>query len=172
MEIHLDAITAATSELTLEATPEELDLRLDLASLRGNVVYKLTARRVEDEVFLDGTLNFQTNFACARCLEEFVQAYQLPLHLVIQLVTDESIIHEEAEETEGFVVCPESLSTFCLDQQVRDSIALEVPMKPLCRGDCRGLCTHCGANLNEGDCGCKRAETDPRWDGLRKLSNN
>jgi uncharacterized protein len=172
MEIQLDAITAVTSELTLKATPAELDLRLDLATLGTDVVYNLTARRVEDEVFLDGALSFSMNLTCARCLEEFSHSYKMPMRLVIQLVADDSIARDGEGDTEGFVIFPEAQNTYSLDQQVRDLIALEMPMKPLCRSDCRGLCPQCGANINETACDCKPAGPDPRWDGLRKLSNN
>jgi uncharacterized protein len=172
MEIQLDTITAATSELTLKATPEQLNLNLDLATLGSDVVYNLTTRRIEDEVFLDGTLTFTMNLTCARCVDEFATPFRLPLRLAIQLVVDESLVREEDANSEEFVVFPEAKKAFSLDQQVRDLIAVELPMKPLCRIDCRGLCPQCGANLNESPCGCKTGGTDPRWDGLRKLSNN
>ena len=51
---------------------------------------------------------------------------------------------------------------------VRDAIVLELPMAPLCREDCAGLCPQCGANRNEGDCGCV-APRDPRWANLDVL---
>jgi uncharacterized protein len=51
---------------------------------------------------------------------------------------------------------------------VRDAIVLELPMAPLCRDDCAGLCPVCGANRNEGDCGCV-APRDPRWANLDVL---
>lgn len=172
MEIQLDTITVATSELTLKATPEELDLKLDLAALGTDVVYNLTARRIEDEVFLDGTLSYSMQLTCARCLEEYAQPYRSPMRLVIQLVADKSAVDVEDGDTEGFVIFPEAQADFSLDQHVRDMIALELPMKPLCRDDCRGLCPQCGANLNETGCDCRSGGTDPRWDGLRKLSNN
>jgi uncharacterized protein len=50
----------------------------------------------------------------------------------------------------------------------RDAIVLELPMAPLCRPDCAGLCPRCGANRNEGDCGCV-APRDPRWANLDVL---
>ena len=168
MEIMLDTITAISKELSLFCTPEELDLKLDLATLPSNVDYVLTARRVEDEVFLDGTLNFVIHFTCARCLEEFDASYHLPLNLVIQLVSDEAIKTEE-EDRDQFVVFPGSKKVYNLDQHVRDLITLELPMKPLCRPECAGLCPKCGANLNESACQCNLKESDPRWEALRKL---
>lgn len=52
---------------------------------------------------------------------------------------------------------------------VRDAILLELPIAPLCRADCRGLCPICGAVLDEGDCGCPTREGDPRWAALDVL---
>jgi len=51
---------------------------------------------------------------------------------------------------------------------VRDAIVLELPMAPLCREDCAGLCPQCGADRNEGECGCV-APADPRWANLDVL---
>jgi uncharacterized protein len=58
--------------------------------------------------------------------------------------------------------------TIDLGPLVRDAIVLELPMAPLCRDDCAGLCPQCGANRNEGDCGCV-APRDPRWANLDAL---
>lgn len=52
---------------------------------------------------------------------------------------------------------------------VEERIQMAVPMKPLCREDCRGLCPHCGADLNQGNCGCRAETLDPRWEALQKL---
>jgi uncharacterized protein len=54
---------------------------------------------------------------------------------------------------------------------VRELALLDVPMRPLCRPDCQGLCMNCGQNLNEGDCGCEEEEIDPRLEALRKFLN-
>jgi uncharacterized protein len=47
-----------------------------------------------------------------------------------------------------------------------------MPMKPLCKEDCAGLCTVCGKDLNQGKCVCTQEETDPRWAELLKLKNS
>jgi uncharacterized protein len=52
---------------------------------------------------------------------------------------------------------------------VRESLLLALPMKVLCSEDCKGLCPHCGANLNEESCDCVAETIDPRWAELRKL---
>ncbi|MHB8669737.1 MAG: YceD family protein, partial [Acidimicrobiales bacterium] len=53
-----------------------------------------------------------------------------------------------------------------LEPLVRDALLLELPLAPLCRKDCRGLCPTCGADLNEGACACVPDDRDPRWAAL------
>ncbi|HUO47444.1 MAG TPA: DUF177 domain-containing protein [Acidimicrobiales bacterium] len=55
-----------------------------------------------------------------------------------------------------------------LEPLVRDAVLLELPVTSLCRPDCRGLCPACGADWNEGPCGCE-APADPRWAALDVL---
>jgi uncharacterized protein len=55
-----------------------------------------------------------------------------------------------------------------LEPMAREQCVLGLPLRPLCRPECRGLCTRCGANLNEGSCGCP-PERDPRWSALDSL---
>jgi uncharacterized protein len=52
---------------------------------------------------------------------------------------------------------------------VREQIVLALPGYPVCGEGCKGLCSVCGANLNERDCGCDRHVPDPRWAGLKNL---
>lgn len=54
----------------------------------------------------------------------------------------------------------------------RDAILLELPQAPLCRPDCAGICPTCGAELNEGPCGCEPAGGDPRWAALDELRHD
>jgi uncharacterized protein len=56
-----------------------------------------------------------------------------------------------------------------LEPLVCDALLLELPIAPLCREDCKGLCVTCGANLNDGPCGCGQTGGDPRWGALEVL---
>ena len=49
---------------------------------------------------------------------------------------------------------------------MREHVLLELPLVPLCAPDCQGLCATCGADLNQGPCGCDRTTVDPRWAAL------
>jgi DUF177 domain-containing protein len=56
-----------------------------------------------------------------------------------------------------------------LGQMILEQIVLALPMKPLCKVDCRGLCPECGANRNATSCDCEIDDTDPRWATLKTL---
>ena len=56
-----------------------------------------------------------------------------------------------------------------VDQFVRSELLLNLPMKVLCREDCRGICNRCGANLNYETCGCDRSSPDPRMSVIQDI---
>ena len=56
-----------------------------------------------------------------------------------------------------------------LDPILREQVLLSLPEYPVCQEGCKGLCSVCGKNLNEGECGCDRKVPDPRWAGLAKV---
>jgi len=55
------------------------------------------------------------------------------------------------------------------DDIVREQVLMAIPMKPLCREECRGLCPECGADWNAGDCACEKTKVDPRLEVLKGL---
>ena len=56
-----------------------------------------------------------------------------------------------------------------LSEAVADSVFTAIPVRDLCAEDCRGICPHCGINLNRGSCDCRETGVDPRWAGLASL---
>ncbi|GAI19598.1 unnamed protein product, partial [marine sediment metagenome] len=72
---------------------------------------------------------------------------------------------------------PEEASYFTIDERyvldlaeaIRQYMMLAIPMKPLCREDCAGLCSRCGHNLNQGPCNCLPQEIDSRWSEVSKI---
>lgn len=104
---------------------------------------------------------------CDRCLREV--AYEL--ELLSEREIDFSLTEEEraAELDETDFINGYDLD---VDAFVCEEILLGFPMKVLCQEDCKGICKVCGANLNEGECGCDRTELDPRMSVIRDIFNN
>ena len=83
----------------------------------------------------------------------------------LEVAVRERFVEGAGEEDEAYPLEGDLLD---LGPMVRDAIVLELPLAPLCRDDCRGLCPQCGSDLNAVDCGCA-APTDPRWATLDLL---
>lgn len=113
---------------------------------------------------LSVTLEAPYTTFCARCLEKVEGEFSFPFERTVstraQLADlDEASLDDYVLAENGFVE---------LDELLLEFFELSLPLRTLCREDCRGLCQHCGANLNEGDCGCAKKEVDPRLTPLQK----
>ena len=114
-------------------------------------------------VTLSLSVSFTLRVPCDRCLEVFEQDYSLnPEHTVVRELN--------GEDTGEYVVTPDAVVD--LDELVLTDVVLELPMVMLCKEDCKGLCSKCGANLNHGTCSCKEETGDPRLAVLKQLIQN
>lgn len=171
MRISLSEIMNLSSEPQKQVIPLELD-RFE----RMQVSYPVTEK--EDAVLLLSNLGNRKvkvglrgrvvlQVPCDRCLEP--QRVELPFS------AEEEIDFNESDEKrmEDF----DKLSyidgyDLDVDRMVYEEILLGFPMKVLCQDDCKGICKVCGANLNQGECGCDRTEPDPRMSVIRDIFNN
>ncbi len=115
-----------------------------------------------DSVELRGKAVYELSMPCDRCFEIATQRRETEFsHVLVRQLSD-----EEDEDGEFVVVPDDQLD---LDQLLTEDILLDLPTKFLCSPDCKGLCPVCGKNLNLGDCGCQRDDTDPRLAVLKQL---
>ena len=144
---------------------------VDSAGSDGMVEGEVRLLRTDRGILARGALNTEVEVTCSRCLSLF----RCPIALNIE---------EEYFPTTDVVSgaplsLPEEPCSFTIDEHhildlseaIRQYALLAIPMKPLCREDCAGLCPHCGHNLNLGSCHCSSQATDPRWFQLTKLVN-
>ena len=99
---------------------------------------------------------------CARCLA--------PIHRDCKLSLEKSVAAEgtlENEDTDEYLIARGK--KLDLSEPVLDMVYLDLPEKFLCKEDCAGLCPVCGKDLNQGTCGCKTKQVDPRLQILRQL---
>ena len=127
----------------------------------------------KDRFRLVGTLSTTLELGCSRCLEPFI----VPVNAAFDLrYLPEGAGLPEGEETEDGALSEDDTSaSFYRDEEIdlaalmREQFYLALPMKPLCRQDCKGLCPQCGTNLNTDQCQCQTAWEDPRLAGLKAL---
>ncbi len=120
-------------------------------------------RAADGGVHVRGTVTAAIRQACRRCLREMVDAVRAPLDLWF----DPAV--QPGSEAEGVFALPDGAAAIDLGPVVREELILALTEYPLCRVDCRGLCSGCGADLNETTCSCSPKAADPRWDALREL---
>jgi uncharacterized protein len=141
-------------------TGEPAEFRL-VTPLHVDVAYY----RAGEDLYLRGTLRARMEASCARCLATFSRELETPFQVVM--------VPQPAEEMEEPPAEDLSLSYFSgnevdLEPLIGEQAILSLPTRAICRSDCRGLCTVCGADLNVESCGCSRSEPDPRWAALRQ----
>jgi len=142
------------------------------ACVKGPLRVTGTVTNLGDQFIVDGVLSTMIEARCDRCLSavtlEIESAIQAQFHKDKGDGEEGSAPTEEGDDPleEILVVQQDRLR---LDDVVRDELLVSLPMKILCRQDCRGLCPQCGQNLNEGTCDCEQEALDPRLAPLARL---
>lgn len=115
-------------------------------AFRHPVTSKVQARMTRDgEIVFSGHVSTVVTYQCGRCLEFFEKPVDLDFQ---QVVTPEQ---------------PE----IDLNGEIRETVLIDLPVRAICRENCRGICPTCGKNLNTSSCDCSSTPTDPRWDVLK-----
>jgi uncharacterized protein len=154
---------------TQSIAPETLE-RPELQDLgpvhwRGQVVY------ADPGYFLRAHLSYEQTLNCNRCLKPIVEPAESDVELMILAERQPQTGGEHGlhEQDMGLMyVDGEILET---DPILIEQLQLNIPMKPLCREDCQGLCPVCGADKNTGACSCVESSPDPRWAALAALKS-
>jgi uncharacterized protein len=172
MIVDLHELRLKDEPLVVKASFSETQLAVGskIAVLDGVVESDLKVTLNGDRVDVTGDLTAGLKLICCRCAESFSQS--LDKSFVVEYWPDPHV-EKEGEEHEltygdleiGFYRNDEIDLCGVLSEQ----ITLEIPMKPVCREGCKGLCEICGTNLNNSSCRCERRSVDPRLDVLAEI---
>jgi len=140
-----------------------------ICRIAAPVALSVSVRKDRMQFRLVGRVRTTVELTCSRCLE----AYEMPVEEAFDVLY---LPHSAGAAGEERMVEDDDLSTafyednvIDLGQLMQEQCYLAVPMKPLCREDCRGLCPECGANLNTETCECRQTWVDPRLAALEQL---
>ncbi|MDH3329401.1 MAG: DUF177 domain-containing protein [Desulfobulbaceae bacterium] len=129
------------------------------------------ARKGESKIEVRGKLKASLLLACDRCLEDYTYKIDAPIQLIFEVNDPEH--HWRVQDLDGGEV---DIDTVLLDEPkidvgdiLRQQLFLALPEKQLCRQTCAGLCSVCGANLNQGSCSCAREEKSSPFSVLAQL---
>lgn len=160
----------ATRHYQLREEITDLDPSLKpLSALNGNV----DMIRTNDGILVRANLYTTVELTCSRCLTQFSTPVRFQIdeefHPTLDIVTGARLPQTEDDDTATQIDAHHLLD---LTELVRQDLMLALPLVPLCRNDCQGLCPNCGKNWNDGDCDCQEDELDPRFAVLKQLLDN
>jgi uncharacterized protein len=163
--------------LDLQLAPGVIDFAPDVRQtsplkVRGaadRIEEHIGPRQVVEDIRLRATLKGKFELLCARCLDPIAYSADQTFDLIFRPSGNDAEAGEraisEAETEIGYY----EQSGLLLEDVVREQVLLSLPDRSLCREDCKGLCAHCGGNLNETACNCSDEIVDPRWGALQGL---
>lgn len=133
MKIYVDKIPESGLELTEKIQPEELLINTEGINFIKPVDIRADVLKSGSEIFVDVLLEAPVEYTCSKCLSRFEDVFRKKFKIVREV--------RPAEIVE-------------MDDEIRQEIILDYPMKIICKSECKGLCPNCGQNLNVGKCEC------------------
>ncbi|RME40102.1 MAG: DUF177 domain-containing protein [Deltaproteobacteria bacterium] len=140
---------------------------------------EIEARPLAGLVEVAGQISTAVVLACSRCLEEYRLTIEAPFRLTFTRDAAETVAEEDpdADDEAGIELDVEALGLVYVEGEVvrlrslvAEQVILEIPARGVCGEGCKGLCPHCGQNLNDTECGCKEPVFDTRFAALAKLN--
>lgn len=147
-------------QIDFKKSADELDLDKQFT---GDVLVNCRMDKSTYQIVLNCDVSADTELICDRCNEKFIFRVSNNFQNIY--------LFSSEEETDDVNIHYLSLEQDKIDlsKDVSEYAKFAIPMKKLCSQSCKGLCPHCGINLNEKKCNCKTEETNPVWDKLQKL---
>jgi uncharacterized protein len=159
----LKRVVAAPADLggELIAVPEGADLELDLS---------MTS--VSEGVYVSGVVRGPVTGECGRCLRDIDESYDFGIQELFLFEESETVEASDDDDDDADETGRMQGDLIDLEPAVRDAVVLALPVNPLCRQDCPGLCPDCGVHLDELPADHSHELDDPRWAALRNLSKS
>lgn len=117
------------------------------------------------KALIKGSMKLVLEIPCDRCLE--MVDVPLEVNFEQEVISPDCASQAEEEDEQDFMLGYE----LDIEAFVNGEILINMPVKVLCRPDCKGICRQCGQNLNEGDCGCDTFVPDPRMAAIKDIFN-
>jgi uncharacterized protein len=125
-----------------------------------------------DDIRIVGELKTDLEVLCARCLEPVALPVRRDFDLLYRPAGSDIGEDKEVElQDKDAAISYYEDGGVELTDLLREQVLLEVPLKTVCKEECKGLCPQCGLNLNTGKCECEQPPADPRWEALKGLKD-
>lgn len=168
MLLDLSQMRGARDRIDRSYAPSAFDRSEDYR-IAQPVLLAIDIFKQNQEFRLVGRVSTVLELGCSRCLEPFTFAVDLPFDLLYLPHSRNAGEGEVEVEEDDLTTAFYRDDVIDLGQLMKEQLYLALPMKPLCQDECRGLCPHCGTNLNQSTCTCAETWVDPRLEALRSL---
>ncbi len=121
------------------------------------------------DIRLRGRFAGKFEVPCARCIEPVSVSLASDFDLIFRPVGADAGPQERSISAGDTEIGYYQGDSLLLEDVLREQVLLSLPVRTLCKPDCKGLCPHCGQNRNTQACSCDEGQTDPRWDALGDL---
>lgn len=150
-------------EVPLELESVEVGAERFVLSEKSPVILDIT-NTGSQALQVEARCQVSAEIPCGRCLEKVTRTFQV---LFSRNVDMKGLGEEQKRELDeySFITGTE----LDADDLVHNELLLQWPLRVLCREDCKGICSRCGANLNIEECGCERQSLDPRMAAIRDI---
>jgi uncharacterized protein len=169
MLLDLSRFRTGTEHIDRQYEPAEFAGRNEDFQVTAPVRLVLDVKKDGHKVRLVGRVAGTMQIDCSRCLEAFTIPVDATFDTLFLPASQNTGEGERAVEEDDLGVSYYKDDEIDLGEVIREQFYLALPMKPLCRADCRGLCPICGVNRNRETCSCQTEWVDPRMQPLRKL---
>jgi uncharacterized protein len=177
MEFKVSELEREPIDFDVEMAPGTVDFGKEAeqagqlaAAGRAEVLHEHRGPRdIVADIRLRGSFAGRFQVPCARCVEPV----EIPLGAEFDLIFRPAAADSEA--TERSITAPETeigyyqKDSLLLADVLREQVLLSLPVRTLCKPDCKGLCPRCGENRNRQPCNCEEGPSDPRWEALAGL---
>lgn len=174
MKVRVDEIKEKVRDLS---AVEELSDYPSLAALQesGECTFleplhlQLAVSREYDHIRAEGRVETRARLVCSRCLAEYETDIVSPF-TIFYLRSEEGGQDEEVELAEqDLISVAYEGDEIDFTDEIAEQVLVEIPFKPLCREECKGLCPQCGTDLNTAECGCSGQQANLKFSALKNL---
>ncbi|WP_164472631.1 YceD family protein [Cohnella candidum] len=164
MLLHVQELLSRHKPTELRGTLELDELFRDYRDVSplGPMEYELTAQASNKRIAVTGKLTCKLRLLCSRCLAPIDELFVIPFEETFQVMKESDPEPDEEDE-----VVPVTGERIDLRPFLEEELVVQLPLAPLCKEDCKGLCPECGTNRNEQACACKTDRIDPRLEALQ-----
>lgn len=140
-------------------------------SFTSSVSGEILLKRNGTKILITGELHFTLNLQCSRCFENFTAPFNVEIHSIFYPLEEYTFRLSEHLQLKSAEMDIEFYrkGVIEVDDIISEHVILNLPLYPVCKPDCKGICPGCGKNLNYESCSCSAYVEESRWTPLMKL---